>query len=239
MRELAPAKVNLCLLVGPLRADGRHELVSVMQSITLFDELEMHDARARRGALPGRRGAEPRGGGARRVPRRDRLGRARASAIEIRKRIPVAAGLGGGSADAAAVLRLCSRRSGLRRPGRAARRSRPALGSDVPALVEPRTRARPRRRRAGRAARGLEPFGVLVLPSHARLSTAAVYARGRPPRRPRAPRARRRSTRSRRSASTTSRPRRSRSSRRSRRRSPPCRDGRRASTRWCAAPGRP
>ena len=43
MRELAPAKVNLNLYLGPLRADGRHELVSVMQSITLCDELELAD----------------------------------------------------------------------------------------------------------------------------------------------------------------------------------------------------
>ena len=43
MRELAPAKVNLCLCVGGRRSDGLHELVSLMQSVTLCDELEISD----------------------------------------------------------------------------------------------------------------------------------------------------------------------------------------------------
>ena len=43
MNETAPAKVNLCLYLGPLRADGRHELVSVMQSIELADRLALRD----------------------------------------------------------------------------------------------------------------------------------------------------------------------------------------------------
>ena len=56
MRERAAAKINLCLLVGPTRADGRHELVSVMQSVTLFDELEMGDAEHDEVVCPGLEG---------------------------------------------------------------------------------------------------------------------------------------------------------------------------------------
>ena len=46
-RALAPAKVNLCLFLGPIRAeDSRHELVTVMQSISLADELTLEPAAA-------------------------------------------------------------------------------------------------------------------------------------------------------------------------------------------------
>ena len=41
LRERAPGKVNLCLFLGPTRADGRHELVTVFESVSLADELEL------------------------------------------------------------------------------------------------------------------------------------------------------------------------------------------------------
>ena len=44
MTEDAPAKINLCLFVGPTREDGRHELVSVMESISLADTLTLEEA---------------------------------------------------------------------------------------------------------------------------------------------------------------------------------------------------
>ena len=173
MRERAPAKVNLCLLVGPLRADGRHELVSVMAPITLFDELEMHDAPHDEVLCPGVEG--PNLAAAALAAFRDATGwEGPGQRVEIAKGIPVAAGLAGGSADAAAVLRLCSRRSGLGAPD-ALRQIAAGLGSDVPALVEPRTvLVRGGGERVEPIA--LDPFAVLVVPSRARLSTAAVYA---------------------------------------------------------------
>ena len=173
MRERAPAKVNLCLLVGPLRADGRHELVSVMAPVTLFDELEMHDAERDEVLCPGVEG--PNLAAAALAAFRDATGwDGPGQRVEIAKGIPVAAGLAGGSADAAAVLRLCSRRSGLGDPG-ALRQIAAGLGSDVPALVELRTvLVRGGGERVEPIA--IAPFAVLVVPSHARLSTAAVYA---------------------------------------------------------------
>ena len=53
MRELAPGKVNLCLFLGPLRDDGRHELLTVIESVSLADELEMSESDADEVVCPG------------------------------------------------------------------------------------------------------------------------------------------------------------------------------------------
>jgi len=113
-----PAKLNLQLAVGPPRADGYHDLVTVFHAVSLFDEITARPAE--------RDGVSVSGEGADRVPDDgDNLAlRAvaalRAAAdpgtltdaggvhITIAKRIPVAAGLAGGSADAAAALVACN-----------------------------------------------------------------------------------------------------------------------------------
>lgn len=128
-----PAKVNLQLAVGPVRPDGFHELVTVFHAVSLYDEVTVSDAGRLRVVVTGE-GADhvPDGDGnlaaqaaaalakaaglpPRRVPRAVPSrsgGLARIAgpgvAIEIRKRIPVAAGLAGGSADAAATLVACN-----------------------------------------------------------------------------------------------------------------------------------
>ena len=173
MRELAPAKLNLCLLIGPTREDGRHELLSVMAPITLCDLLELSDGERDEVHCPGVDGPN--------LVERALAGFRAATGwagppqrIEITKRIPVAAGLGGGSADAAAALRLLARRSGRRE--RAPLLALAAeLGSDVASQLEP---ARAIVRGGGESVERLAdgpPFGVLVLPAQAELSTAAVY----------------------------------------------------------------
>ncbi|HTU97511.1 MAG TPA: hypothetical protein VMF14_16815, partial [Solirubrobacteraceae bacterium] len=43
-RERAPAKINLCLYLGPTREDGRHELVTLFDAVSLYDELEVSSA---------------------------------------------------------------------------------------------------------------------------------------------------------------------------------------------------
>jgi 4-diphosphocytidyl-2-C-methyl-D-erythritol kinase len=175
VRETAPAKVNLSLLVGPLRDDGRHELLSVVQAITLADELEMHDGERDEVSCPGVKG--PNLAAAALHAFRAATGwDGPGQRIEIRKRIPVAAGMGGGSADAAAVLRLAAWRAGVADDGLLLELAA-TLGSDVPALLAP---GRALVRGAGERVEALAdppPFGVLVLPSRAQLSTAAVYAR--------------------------------------------------------------
>jgi 4-diphosphocytidyl-2-C-methyl-D-erythritol kinase len=99
-RAPAPAKINLALVVGPQRDDGRHELVTVYQRVALSDHLiversdELHVAGFAGDTLV-RRALEVAADGS-------------AFAARIKKRIPVAAGLGGGSSDAATALRLAN-----------------------------------------------------------------------------------------------------------------------------------
>jgi 4-diphosphocytidyl-2-C-methyl-D-erythritol kinase len=99
-RGPAPAKINLALVVGPVRPDGRHELVTVYQRVALSDHLVVE--RAREVQVEGFSGDT--------LVRRALEAAADGSAFSarIRKRIPVAAGLGGGSSDAATALRLAN-----------------------------------------------------------------------------------------------------------------------------------
>jgi len=183
LRELAPAKVNLGLFVGPVRAsDGRHELVTVMQSISLADEcaLEAAPAGAERDEVlcPGVPGSpeDNLAAAALRVFRARTAWDAPPLRLRIAKRIPVAAGLAGGSADAAAALRLARRASGLG-DERLLREIGCSLGADVPAQVSPgRWLASGAGEQLEQLAPARTPFAVLVLPLAAELSTAAVYA---------------------------------------------------------------
>lgn len=182
-RALAPAKINLGLFVGPPRAlDGRHELVSVMQSISLADELTLEPAPPEAAAdelvCPGLPGA----------PEENLAARALAAfraatgwdapplRLSVRKRIPVAAGLGGGSVDAAAALRLARHASGLG-DDRLLHELASSLGADVPAQVQPgRWLATGAGEQLQALPDPLPSLELLVLPSAAQLSTAEVYA---------------------------------------------------------------
>jgi len=115
MNELilrTPAKINLCLSVLGKRPDGYHEVEMVMQAVGLYDEITVRLAgsgvtvRCDSDAIPAGEGNI-----AYRAAREmlDLSGRPFGIAIEIKKNIPVAAGLGGGSSDAAAVLVACNR----------------------------------------------------------------------------------------------------------------------------------
>ena len=183
LRALAPAKINLGLFLGPTRAaDGRHELVTVMQSISLADELTLEPAPAGATAdeihCPGVPGPPEANlaAAALRAFRASTGWQAPPQRLTILKRIPVAAGLGGGSADAAAALRLAAHASGLG-DDHLLRDLAATLGADVPAQVTP---GRWLATGAGERLRELPPpraeLGVLVVPLAAQLSTAAVYA---------------------------------------------------------------
>jgi 4-diphosphocytidyl-2-C-methyl-D-erythritol kinase len=130
---LAPAKLNLALVVGPTRPDGRHEVATVLQRISLADRVRLEasdelrvdgfaeDTLVRRAleALSSAADVEP------------------GWRIVLDKQIPVAAGLGGGSSDAAAALRLANET--LPRPldHDALRELAAGLGADVPFFLAP------------------------------------------------------------------------------------------------------
>lgn len=168
---IAPAKLNLCLYLGPVRQDGLHELCSLFVPLSLGDRLEVTDASGEDEVvcasvqapdLTARALSALRDAGWRRSPLR----------IEVDKLIPVAAGLGGGSADAAAVLRLAN---DYFEPDRVAALAA-ELGADVPSQLDPRFAL------VGGAGERVtplpdpDPFWAVLLPDPEGQSTAAVYA---------------------------------------------------------------
>jgi 4-diphosphocytidyl-2-C-methyl-D-erythritol kinase len=168
MQIHAPAKLNLCLYLGARRDDGLHELCSLFEPLALADRIEVSEAERDEVVCDGIEGENLamralvalRASGWASPPLR----------IEIEKRIPVAAGLGGGSADAAAVLRLAA--------GQVAELEQIAseLGADVPSQIVP---ALTLVRGAGeRLERLPQPtaHAVVLLPSGGGLSTADVFA---------------------------------------------------------------
>ena len=134
MRRLpASAKLNLSLVVGPTRPDGKHEVATVLQRIDLTDRISLNTAPALRvtGFVDDTL-----------VERALRL-IAEAGGVEprwqahIRKRIPVAAGLGGGSSDAATALRLANETLEGPLAIDALRALAASLGADVPFFLAP------------------------------------------------------------------------------------------------------
>jgi 4-diphosphocytidyl-2-C-methyl-D-erythritol kinase len=179
-----PAKVNLQLAVGAARADGYHSLVTVFHAVSLFDEVMVRQAERTSIRVAGEDAASVPAGKtnlawqavAALAAAAGRKPRDSAVLIEIRKRIPVAAGLAGGSADAAAALVACNElwQTGLSQ--RELAQIAAGLGSDVPFALVGGTAV-------GRG-RGEELTPALVAGSyhwalafaHTGLSTAQVYA---------------------------------------------------------------
>lgn len=132
----APGKLNLCLYLGPTRADGLHEIASLFESVSLVDTLTAHET----GGLHDRVICDSVAGEnlvevALRSARESRLLSAPPLEVTIEKRVPVAAGMGGGSADAAAALRLAATIE--RRPIADFEHLAFQLGADVPSQLVP------------------------------------------------------------------------------------------------------
>jgi 4-diphosphocytidyl-2-C-methyl-D-erythritol kinase len=171
---LARAKLNLALVVGPIRSDGKHEVATVLQALDLADRITLESApvfavrgfaddtlvRTALERLAAAAGVEPRWSAA------------------IDKQIPVSAGLGGGSSDAAAALRLANMT--LREPLAPERLLELAagIGADVPFFLGPSCAL------GTGDGSTLAPLDLpcdywvlLVLPDGAaKVSTAAIYA---------------------------------------------------------------
>ena len=116
LSEAAPAKVNLALHVTGRRADGYHELESLVVFVDVADEISVRPARADRLRVSGPFAAAAGNSDSNLVMRAVRAFRERwperlpaGLDIALTKNLPVAAGIGGGSADAAAMLRLLAR----------------------------------------------------------------------------------------------------------------------------------
>lgn len=166
----APAKLNLCLYLGGRRDDGMHELCSLFCPLAFSDRIEVSEAAgdADEVLCPGVDG--PNLVAVALEAMRARGWQSPPLRVEIEKRIPVAAGLGGGSADAAAILRLAA--GELAQLGDLAL----GLGADVPSQIEPSFALV---RGAGERIEPLTPpgaFAVVIVPGEEGLDTGAVYA---------------------------------------------------------------
>jgi 4-diphosphocytidyl-2-C-methyl-D-erythritol kinase len=169
----APAKINLALVVGPRCPDGKHEVITVLQRVDLADLLVLEPSAGLRvtgfegDTLVGRALAELAA----------ETGVEPAWHVWIDKRIPVAAGLGGGSSDASAALRLANETLAEPLPPEALIRIAARVGADVPFFLAPGPQL------GTVDGTELEPLDlpldyrvVLLLPTGvAKASTAAVY----------------------------------------------------------------
>jgi 4-diphosphocytidyl-2-C-methyl-D-erythritol kinase len=180
-----PAKINLTLRVGPRRDDGFHDVQTVMQTIGLCDELTFAETRrplALSGARAGAGAAVP-------LDRTNLIWRAADALwrfagragdphgvrITLTKRIPVAAGLGGGSADAAATLAGLNRLWRLRLPTADLVRIAATLGSDVPFFLSGGTALGLGRGDDVFPLRELPRLGVVVIKPSFGVTTADAY----------------------------------------------------------------
>jgi 4-diphosphocytidyl-2-C-methyl-D-erythritol kinase len=145
--EFAPAKINLTLRIGARRADGYHELESLVVFAGIGDRLRLQVGESLSLSARGENAAAAGDVAANLVLKAARnliaeIPELRVGRFELEKNLPVAAGLGGGSSDAAAALRLLARANpdkklfGDPRLMAAARRT----GADVPVCLDPRPR---------------------------------------------------------------------------------------------------
>lgn len=171
----AAAKINLALVVGGTRRDGLHELATVMQRVDLCDDIAVESAP----------GLTVRGFSEDTIVRTAlehlaaAAGTPPAFRARIRKRIPLAAGLGGGSADAAAALVLANRTLASPLHGERLLEIARAVGADVPFFLEPGPKlAEGTGERLTRLELPQDYWVVIALPrSTTKRATRAVYER--------------------------------------------------------------
>ncbi len=175
------AKINLTLRVGPLRADGFHEVRTLMQSIAINDVVTVTSRTGPFGLLVRAPGVPPdrtnlvwraaeklwKGAG--------RAGDPRDAHVKLDKHIPTEAGLGGGSADAAAALVGLNQVWNLKLPRRELMRLAGELGSDVPFFLQGGTALGAGRGEELYPVDDLERLGVVLIKPSFGVSTADAY----------------------------------------------------------------
>ena len=171
----APGKVNLCLFLGPVRSDGRHEVVTLLESVAVADELSVAVAGAGTAVdevlCAGVKGPNI-------VARalaglREQGWDAPPVRVVIRKRVPLAGGMGGGSADAAAMLRLAAAIAPV--PVAVAAELAASLGADVPSQLLPGVSIGTGAGEVVERLDAREGHAFVIVPQPYELSTAEVY----------------------------------------------------------------
>lgn len=175
---LAPAKVNLTLQVLGRRPDGFHELSSLFVPVALYDRLRVRVGGRR---IVVRVPGHPELSGPSNLCAKAAEAFARETGLPagvdvlLEKRIPVAAGLGGGSSDAAAVLRCLSRAHGLRVSDPRVRAAALSVGSDVPFFLRSRPALARGRGEELSPAPALPPLWLVIARPPFGISAAEAY----------------------------------------------------------------
>lgn len=178
----APAKINLTLHILGRRDDGYHELESLVAFTGGGDTLRFSPGEVLALDVDGPT-ATAAGAGADNLVLRaarhlsDRIPGLRLGAFRLTKRLPVAAGIGGGSSDAAAALRLLAAANDLPADDPRILEAARATGSDVPVCLDPRARFMRGRGEEIDPALGLAPLPAVLINPGVPVETRAVFAR--------------------------------------------------------------
>jgi 4-diphosphocytidyl-2-C-methyl-D-erythritol kinase len=181
LTENAPAKVNLTLRVVGRRADGYHDIESLVAFADLGDRLALAPGGALSLIVRGPRAAQAGEGADNLVLKGSRALAALIpglvlGAFDLDKNLPVAAGLGGGSADAAAALRLIARANDLPTDDARLYQAARATGADVPVCLDPRPRLMQGIGEVLSAPLGLPALDAVLVNPAVALSTRDVFA---------------------------------------------------------------
>jgi 4-diphosphocytidyl-2-C-methyl-D-erythritol kinase len=192
LAENAPAKVNLTLRVLGRRTDGYHDLESLVVFAGCADRLTFTPGGELSLAVAGPRAAQSGETADNLVLKAVRGLKARISSValgafHLEKTLPVAAGLGGGSADAAAALRLLARANGIAPNDSRLFDAARATGADVPVCLDPRPRLMHGTGDRLSAPLPLPPLAAVLVNPGAALATKLVFAGWTPAIKPAAP----------------------------------------------------
>lgn len=177
----APAKINLHLRILGLRQDGFHEVQTLLQSIDLHDTLTVHrragplTVACRAAEVPAGRGNLVWSAACALWAELGRRGEPEGAAVTIRKHIPSAAGLAGGSSDAAAALRGLCAAWGVHAGARRLRAVASAVGSDVPYFLAGGAALAAGRGERIRRVPDIEPLWVVLARPAFGVATADAY----------------------------------------------------------------